>query len=369
MIGRERILNLLCGRTVEGVAWNALVDFSTLTAMPSEVQALTVVEFCRLVGSDVVQLGDFALPPDCQVGDPYQAVTPGIDVEETTAPDGTLVRQTVTPWGVLEATFRQGHPLKHPVNNLEELRILKKMWLSTRYEEAGEDWETRYRRADEYIGESGIYTHFIPSSPVQRLLQYEMGLENFYFLLLDFRSEMEELLGIMQVRWLESVSILARRTPAQIIIPVENTSTTLISPALYARYSLPQIRAFVELVHARGKKAVLHMCGWLKNLLPCLQETNLDGIHALTPPTVGDTPFELAMDSLGERVTLMGVLDGTVFHDPQATHRDIWALLDRVYTPRLRTSNFLLIVAADGLPTPLWKFQAVQEWMSRKGGR
>ena len=65
----------------------------------------------------------------------------------------------------------------------------------------------------------------------------------------------------------------------------------------------------------------------------------------------------------------MGLLDGTVFHDPNVTAQDIRVLLDRVYTPQLRASNFILIVAADGLPTPLWKFQAVQEWMQVNGGR
>ena len=303
------------------------------------------------------------------MGSPFQEITPGIEVIETSQPDSALVRRTVTPWGTLEASFRQGHPLAYPVNSLDELRILKNIWLATRYEETGAAWEARYSAADATIGESGIYAHFITSSPVQRLIEYEMGLVNFYSLLHDHRTEMEELLDIMQARWLESVAILARRTPAQVIIPVENTSTTLISPSLYARYSLPQISAFVDLVHAHGKKAVIHMCGWLKHLLPMLHETGLDGIHALTPPPVGDTPFELAMDALGDRVTLMGILDGTVFHDPQATHRDIWALLDRLYTPRLRTANFLLIVAADGLPTPLWKFEVVQEWMNKNGNR
>lgn len=75
------------------------------------------------------------------------------------------------------------------------------------------------------------------------------------------------------------------------------------------------------------------------------------------------------METFGDHVTLMGVLDRTVFHDPNVSAKDIWALLERVYTPRVRAGNFLLVVAADGLPTPLWKFQAVQEWMAVNGGR
>jgi hypothetical protein len=348
------------------LAWNALADTTTLSSMPSVVQSETVVDFCRRVGCDAIQLGDFSLPPGLQAGEPFQSVTPAVECVETTADGGFLIRRTKTPWGELVATFKNAHPLKYPVTNLDELRVLKAVWEVTRFEATG-GWRERYQRLDEHIGEAGIYVHFLFPSPVQRLIEYELGLENFYYLLHDCREEVEALLKVMQRRWIESIEILASCTPAEVIISAENTSTTLISPGLYTRYSLPQIQEFTSVVHAHGKKAILHMCGWLKNLLPVLNETGLDGIHALTPPTVGDTPFELAMDCLGEKVTLMGILDGTIFHDPLTTAQEIWALLDRVYTPRVREGNFLLIVAADGLPTPLWKFEAVQEWMARNG--
>jgi hypothetical protein len=65
----------------------------------------------------------------------------------------------------------------------------------------------------------------------------------------------------------------------------------------------------------------------------------------------------------------MGILDGNVFHSTNTTARDISSFLDRLYTPSLRQANFILVVAADGLPTPLWKFEAVQEWMAKNGGR
>ena len=369
MLARERLLNLLNGRPVEGLAWNALVDETTLAGMPAEIRPCNGTDFCRMVGADVIQLGDFFLPPEAQAGDPFTTCIPGVENEEFTTDAGVQVRRSHTPWGILTATFRQGHPLEYPVKDLADLHILRHIWEMTHYEEIGPEWEQRHARAEKFIGDDGIYTHFIPSSPVQRLLEYDMGLANFYAFFQDTPADMESLLEVMQARWLESVEILARRTPAQVIIPVENTSTTMISPAFYNKYSQPQIEAFVQCVHAHGKKAVIHMCGWLKNLLPALKATGLDGIHALTPPTIGDTPFALALNTLGETVTLMGLLDGTVFHDPNVTTQDIRVLLDRVYTPQLRASNFILIVAADGLPTPLWKFQAVQEWMQVNGGR
>ncbi len=386
MNGRQRLLNLLSGRTprhdpAQGLAWNALVDTTTLSAMPQEVQSETVVDFCRRIQCDSLQLGDFSLPPDLWAGEPFEAQLPDISIQETTEPDGLIVRRTLTPWGELTATFRHSHPLKYPVASLAELEILKKIWLSTCYVPADPSWEARYHQLDAHIGDCGIYTHFLWPSPVQRLLQYDLGMENFYYMLQDFPAQVEELMAIMQQRWLESLEIVCSRTPAEVIISAENTSTTLLSPALYRRYSLPHLQQFVEVVHRHHKKAVLHMCGWIRQLLPLIRQTGLDGIHALTPPTIGDTPFEVAMQAFSApgdasscpendcAVTLMGILDGNVFHSTNTTARDLSSFLDRLYTPSLRQANFILIVAADGLPTPLWKFEAVQEWMARNGGR
>ena len=63
MMGRERIFNQLNCSPVEGLAWNALVDHTTLEALPTEIQPLNGVDFCRQVGTDVIQLGDFSCPP------------------------------------------------------------------------------------------------------------------------------------------------------------------------------------------------------------------------------------------------------------------------------------------------------------------
>jgi hypothetical protein len=367
MNGRQRIMSLLNGLPHQGLSWNALVDTNTLSAMPAEVQAETVVDFCRRLGCDVIQLGDFSMPEALWVGDPYQVITPEVLVTEHSETDGTLVRLTHTPWGELTATFRSGHPVKYPVTNLQEVHILKNIWQSTIYREADPGWQARYEKMNRHIGQDGIYTHFLWPSPVQRLIEYELGLENFYYLLHDQPVEMEELMEVMQARWIESVELHCQRSPAEVIISAENTSTTLISPAVYQQYSLPHLKEFVQTVHSHHKKAVLHMCGLINHLLPDIQQTDLDGIHALTPPTIGDTPFEQTMEFLGGKVTLMSILDGTVFHSERASAQDIWNLLDRVYTSRIREGNFILVVAADGLPTPLWKFEAVQKWMQKNG--
>ena len=367
MTGRQHLLGLLGTAPADRVAWTTLVDDTTRSAMPPAVRQMPVLDFYRHIGCDVLQFGNYGLPRDLRVPSPARLVTPPIDTEWTTEPDGLAVRRQATPWGTLVATFRSGHPIKHPVGAVEELRILKRVWAGSHYEEA-DGMEAAYARAEAAIGDSGLYVPTLDPSPVQQLVEMDMGVESFHYLLHDHRGEMEGLLDAMHACRVQEYEIVARRSPAPALMPVENTSTTLLSPTLYRRYSLPQIRDFCRICHAHGKKAILHMCGLLRGLVAELSETGLDGINALTPPPVGDLPFEEALDALGEGLIILGgIFDGTVFQKERVTRDEIAHALDALFTPRLRRASFLLWLGADGLPTPLDRVLAVRDWMETNG--
>lgn len=367
MTGRERLQNILNHRPVDHLSWTTLVDDRTRSAMPRHVRETTPLEFYRRIGCDVMQFGNYSLPPDLVVRSPAELVTPCVQTESRTEPHGVHVQTRTTEWGPLTLKTREAHAVKYPVESVEELRTLKNVWRESHYAET-EGMEEDYERLETATGEHGVYVPTVPASPVQQLLQVEMGVENFYFLLQDYPSEVEELISIMHARRVVEYDILARRTPAEAVIPVENTSSTLVSPAIYRRYSLPQIRDYVEIAHKYNKKAILHMCGLLKSLLPVLSKTGLDGINGLTPPPVGDTTFEDALDALGEDlIVLGGILDSSVFQAPRFSLEELRSALDQIYTPRIRKANFLLWLPADGLPTPLERFLAVRDWMDEKG--
>lgn len=82
-----------------------------------------------------------------------------------------------TEWGVLTATWEKGHPVKYPVETGEELRILRKIWENSRYAES-EGMEEAYRRVEAALGDDGIYVPTLGSSPVQQLIESDMGLAN-----------------------------------------------------------------------------------------------------------------------------------------------------------------------------------------------
>ncbi len=366
MTGRERLQALLAGQPTDRLSWTTLVDDLTRSVMPPDVRDMPLLDFYRLIGCDLLQFGDYGLPtpmtPACRM------VTPPIEVEHHTRDDGAWVRTLKTAWGDLTAIWRSGHPVKHAVTSLDELRVLHNLWEGSHYEEVPGHAES-FAAAEAAIGDLGVYCPTTEPSPVQQLLEVEMGVAVFYYLLADHRREVEGLLEVMHARRLEEYRLIARLSPAEVIIPVENTSSTLISPALYERYSVPQLRDYVDALHAGGKRCVLHMCGHLKALMPGIRETGLDGANAVTPPTVGDVTFDEVLDFFGEDFLIFGaVLDPTVFQRTSISAEELGRALEDLFTPRLRRARLTLALAADGLPTSLDRFFAVRDWMQADAG-
>ena len=368
MTGRERLTNILAGQPNERLVWTTLVDDVTRSVMPPEVRRLHVLDFYRHVGCDILQFGDYGLPAEDRPISPAALRQPVRTVRSES--DGLVTRATVSQWGELTASWRSGHPVTYPVETLADLEVLTRIWAHSRYEEVQDSRpEESLRRVEERIGDDGLYVATTAPSPVQQLIEGDLGLERFCYFLQDHPRQMEELLAAMHRCRVQEYEILARRTAAPAIVPVENTSSTLTSPSMYRQLSLPQIAEYARIVHKHGRKFILHMCGLLKGLLPVLKETHLDGINGLTPPTVGDTPYEAALDALGEGLILLGAgFPGQVFQKPGATAGEIQSTLDSLDTPRLRRARLLLWMGADGLPTPLERFLAVREWMDRHGG-
>ena len=368
MTGKERIERIIHRQPVDRPAWTTLADAETRSCMSRDLRALSTLDFYRHVGCDILQFGNYGMPPELVVKSPCRAVGTDTDTEVEVTSDGTRYQRLNTSWGTLTSAFKHGHPVKHPVTTIEGLRVLKQLWMNTRYQEDpdGGNWN----QVVEAIGQDGVFCHTFGPSPVQQLLQLDMGVEGFYTLLRDHREETEELLSLMHDRRKQEYEMVARRMPVEVGIPVENTSTTMVSPSVYERYSLPQIRDYVDILHRHGRLAVLHMCGHLKALLPLIKQTGMDGINALTPPTVGDTPYEHALDVLGEDVLLLGsVFQPSVIQNANVVRDDVQAELNRMYTPRVRNAHFLLWIGVDGLPTPIERFLFVRDWFESQGAR
>lgn len=360
MTGRERIEAILKKQAADRLAWTTLVDNTSLDHFPAELRGNGGIDFYRHLGCDIFLLNGWNTP--------YHFRSPelclGPDVTVTSRKDG---EQVITTWsssrGILTSVTERGHPRRHPVDSIETVRVYRAMWEEARFKKH-DDAETLLT-LDKLIGNAGVVTRFWGPSAIPRLLETDMGVENFYYLLADYPDEMDGLIRTIHEREMEAFRHLADG-PWDSVTLVENTSTRYISPSIYAKYNMPHQRDFVEIVKQRGKTALLHMCGHVCALLGLIRETGCDGIHALTPPPTGDAPWEKALDVIGEDLIIIGALPVFFASGPVA---EIGFELDKLITPRLRRANFVLCPGADGIRVDLERFYAVRQWMEKNASR
>ena len=360
MAGRERLSSLLRKKPTDRLSWTPLMDRQTLSRLPGRLKDITMPEFCRHLGADVFYLNGWDSPQTFR--SPEFRWPP--DVKQTWTRDAKDPDLTVTRWetprGVLTGVTRRGHPVKYPVDSLDAIRLYRSMWEGVTFAE--HDDTQALQAMNRLVGADGVVTRFWGPSAIPRLLELDMGTENFYLLFCDHPGDMDGLIRTMHERERQAFALLASG-PWESATLCENTSTFYISPDIYETYNMPHQRDFVAAMHQAGKPALLHMCGHVRALLELIKETGCDGIHALTPPPTGDTLWETALDVIGEDLVILGCLDPTIWISGPLG--EIGPALDRILTPRLRAANLVLAPFADGIPVPLERFEAIRDWMQR----
>ncbi len=284
---------------------------------------------------------------------PIIRTTPTVETRGVVEGEDRVIEQRA-PSGVLTSRKRHTHPLVYPVTTAQDMKVLCEIENDTVLS-LDPSMTGSY---DPVLSRVSVNT-----SPVQRLLEYDMGLENFYALLTDEPDLMRELLTVMMRNYAEECRLVAT-LPVQSVRLVENTSTTMISPQIYEELSLIQVARACEIFHRENKIVISHMCGLLKDLLPLFPRTGIDGIHSVTPPPVGDTTFEMVYAALGDSFRVEGRL-GTISWLGKSI-QEIRRYLDAlITTDRIHRSPFLLEIHCDGMPdVPAEEWRRVQEAVS-----
>lgn len=205
---------------------------------------------------------------------------------------------------------------------------------------------SRFIKEDLRIGNIGIATDTAPTTPVQEIIQHLTGIEKFYTkFLLDYRKKLEELMEVMHEKNLEVYRIVAD-SPSKIVINYENTSTTLVSPEIYEKYSLQYINDYSDILHSKDKIYLTHRCGKLKGLIDLLKKGKDDGIIDISPKPTGDLDIWDAQELWPDKI-VQGGLDPTTL-----THWTIDRLKDyvRMILDKTDSHERLIIGTADATP-------------------
>lgn len=197
------------------------------------------------------------------------------------------------------------HPVDHPIKNLADLCTMTEFFKDAETV-LDEEALKEVRIAVEAAGTEQLTASCVGTSPLMNFVQTLAGVENTHLLISDHPQAVDELFDAMHRLVIRSTEITAEKSPVDILFLNENTSTTLISPEQFERYSYRHIREYAVVLNQAGRLSYLHMCGHLKALLPLLSTIPVNGFEAFTSPTLGNTTLLDGRSTCGDKCLIGG---------------------------------------------------------------
>jgi len=371
MKSKERLLAVLRGKKPDRIPWTPLIDGYFLSSLKEKNIEMNSIELLRHIRADILERHVTTYFDILQTGSSYMIYVKPKDIivqrniKITTnfnKKSGEIFNIYETPLGIIKEkyVFTKASPflpfpVEHKIKKKKDLKIYKYLLENIRPKPNFEN----FQKEVDYIGDDGLATASGPPTPLMRLLQKDMGVENFYYYLNDYPKEMEEILDIMHERNKNIYRIIIK-SPAEVIIDYENSSTTLFSPQIYKNYCLNQINEYTDIVHEAGKIFLTHMCGKLDNIMDLISEGKQDGITDVAPPPTGDLNISKALKVWGRNKIVLGGIDATAY--TQLSTDGIKKYVSELLKQIGPASNFIL-GSGDATPygTPLKNLKAVTE--------
>ena len=221
------------------------------------------------------------------------------EIRKTTSVDaarsaGTLHRTFRTPNGEMTMVelFDEGsqawHPVEFPIKDAHDVKLMAQVYDDVTVELDHEALKAVTRRHEE-IDQDAVTAMAIGKSPLMQVVELYAGVEGAHYLLADHQADVEALFDAMHRVILKKAEVLSEHSPADVLYMIENTSTTLISPAQYKRHCHRHLQDYAQVCRSAGRDLILHMCGHLKALLPDLEQLPVSAFEAFTSPTLGNT--------------------------------------------------------------------------------
>jgi len=195
------------------------------------------------------------------------------------------------------------YTVEHEVKERDDLARLAGVFEDKDYYLTPEDREL-HRARRQLIGDDGIMLCPVSGTPLGQMIRVHAGVETTAYLWADARREMHDLFRVMEEAHHRMVD-LALTCENDVIVTVDDTSTTTISPEMFEEFCLGYTDRMVNAVHAVNKFYYHHSCGLIRDLLPLYRQTRMDAVHAFTIPPIGNVTVAEGRKLLGPDITII----------------------------------------------------------------
>ena len=259
-------------------------------------------------------------------------------------PKDYVITEYRTPAGSIQQIQRRTeygtslYNAEYYLKELKDIEVYKHILHERRYV-----WnQLRYEWGAKRYGNQIPLRIQLPRSPLLSLMVNAMGFQRTVIMLLRHQNEMEELLDLLEEQFYRMLEVCKGKSIVELSFG-DNMHQDMCSPPLFKKYVLPFYQRIMLKIHEMGMYATSHWDGFVKQLLPMVQETGLDGLECVTPLPQGDVTLKEMKEGMGEMFLRDGI--PAVFFCPW-TH--IKTLEDQV-TKLLHTFYPRLILGASDL--------------------
>lgn len=270
--------------------------------------------FCLSSGSlagNILKLGEYFGAEDYMlpVSVPAVLVSDTCSIERKQVEKGKSVITLSTPKGGLRQTTEsmEGYPsmvTERYVKTIDDAIRLTAYFTSLRVA-AAPDALKQIKDIQKLIGDKGVLFCRAPGTPMGMCYRVYSDITNLIYMIADTPQTMKDLFACMEEKYLQLYEDMLRQAPEiDVFMGMDDTSTTLISPAMFDSFNVELTNKRADLCHACGKIYMHHSCGLIRNLLPIYRKTRMDGVDAFTPPPIGDVGYAEGRKLLGPKYSI-----------------------------------------------------------------
>ncbi len=352
MTNRERILAVLDRRSPDRIPWIARLSlwYEARLAegnIPARFQGKSLLEISR-----ILRTGNPA-----REGRVFTTRYEGLEVRPERAP-GVLRQRFVTPYGEvvfgrilskeLEGRTDQGLPLEHPIQRVEDYRVLEYVAEHTYYDQCYKD----YLAYDAAVGDEGLPMVSCGDCPFHYFLLHLAGYNQAYFEMVDHPQEFEHLLAVMTQVERERLWPVVADSPARLILHGVHFDSQMTPPKQFRRYITPYYKEFSALLHARGKSLAWHADDDSKAILGEVKEAGFDMSECFCTAPMVEVTLREARAVWGTDVIIFGGVPSIVL-EPMFPEEEFEAYMRGVFRTIAPGDAFILGVADNVMPTSL----------------
>jgi hypothetical protein len=222
--------------------------------------------------------------------------------------DEYLITEYRTPEGSLRQIQRyteHGTSLmnvEYFLKDLEDLKVFEYILGERSY-----GWDqSRYEWGKVRYGDAIPLRANLERSPVMWLIVGIMGFKKTVTMIWKHPEEMKEFMEVLGTEHIKQIDAYKGKPVAELNF-VDNMHHDLCPPPYFKEYVIPFYQRVMPQVHAQGMVASSHFDGYLKQLLPLVGETGLDGLECVTPAPQGDVTIGEMKEGMGDMFLRDGI--------------------------------------------------------------